>query len=299
MSEQFCKAGEVELCFETFGERGSPALLLVMGLGTQMIGWHEDFCRALAERGFFVIRYDNRDCGRSTHFNQVRPPKTLRMISRRPGRLAYTLEDMAGDGIGILDHLGIEQAHVTGASMGGMIAQVMAARHPERVLSLVSIMSTTGSQRVGRTSARVYPFLMGRAPKDRAAHVARLVKLFGVIGSPGFERDQAQLREMAGLSFDRASASGTAGMLRQLAAIVGAGNRTADLRRIQAPTLVIHGAADPMIAPSGGRATARAIPGARLLVIEGMGHDLPRDAWPQIIDGIVQNVATVRDRVPS
>src|SRR4051812_4891733 len=155
VNEQFAQLGDVEICFETFGDAADPALLLVMGLGTQMIGWPDDFCRELGERGFRVIRYDNRDAGRSTHFDDVPPPKPLELATRKFKRLAYTLGDMAGDGTRLLDHLGIERAHVVGASMGGMLAQTMAACHPERVLSLTSIMSTTGSRHVGNPALRV------------------------------------------------------------------------------------------------------------------------------------------------
>lgn len=289
MNECFCTVGDVELCYETFGDPAHPAVLLIMGLGTQMVGWHEDFCAALAERGFFVARYDNRDVGRSTRFAHVPPPTPLELLRRRPRRIAYTLADMAGDGAGLLEQLGIETAHVVGASMGGMIGQVMAARHPERVLSLVSIMSTTGSRWVGQPAMRVYPYFLRRPPAGREAYVERTVRLFRAIGSRGFERDDAELRELAGVSFDRgASPAGTA---RQLAAIIGSGKRISELRRISVPTLVIHGTADPLVAASGGRATARAIPGARLMLIEGMGHDLPRGAWPRILDGIVDNAA--------
>ena len=264
-------------------------MLLVMGLGTQMLGWHADFCRQLADRGFFVIRYDNRDVGRSTHFRGTPPPNPLELVTRRPRKLAYTLEDLADDGTRLLDQLEIKRAHVAGASMGGMIAQVMAARHPDRVLSLTSIMSTTGSRRVGNPALRIYPIFLGRPPRDRDAYVERIVKVFALIGSPDFERDQDELRRMAGMSYDRDPTS--SGTPRQLAAILAAGDRTADLRQIEAPTLVIHGTEDRMIASSGGMATVRAIRGGRLMLIEGMGHDLPRGVWKRIIDGMVENAS--------
>ena len=286
MNEQFCTVGDVELCYETFGDASDPAMLLIMGLGTQMIAWPEGFCAALVERGFHVIRYDNRDVGRSTRFDDVAPPTPLQLLRRRPRRLAYTLDDMADDGVGLLDHLSIDAAHLVGASMGGMIAQLLAGRHPERALSLASIMSSTGSVWSGRPAMRVYPFFLRRPAAGKEAFVERMVRLFRVVGSPAFDRDEHALREMAALSFDRgADAAGTA---RQLAAIMAAGNRTAAVGRITAPTLVIHGTADRLIAPSGGRVTARAIAGSRLVLIHGMGHDLPRGAWPQIVDGIAE-----------
>jgi pimeloyl-ACP methyl ester carboxylesterase len=297
VNEQFAQIGDVELCYETFGDASDPALLLVMGLGTQMVGWHEDFCRELAGRGFHVIRYDNRDSGRSTHFSDVPPPGPLELATRKIKNLAYSLGDLADDGLGLLSHLGIERAHVAGASMGGMIAQTMAARHPERVLSLTSIMSMTGSRRTGNPALRVYPFFLGRPPRDRDAYVDRVEKLFAIVGSPGFERDPAELRAIAGLSYDRDSSS--SGTPRQLAAILAAGNRTAELRTIKVPTLVIHGTKDRMIAPSGGKATARAIPRAKLTLIEGMGHDLPRAVWPRIIDAIAENAARAESEVPA
>jgi pimeloyl-ACP methyl ester carboxylesterase len=292
-NEQHAKVGDVELCYETFGEPGAPAVLLVMGLGTQMLGWHEDFCTELAGRGFYVIRYDNRDVGRSTSFDAAPAPAPRELLTRRVRDLAYTLDDMADDGIGLLDALSIDAAHVVGASMGGMIAQEMAARHPSRVRSLVSIMSTTGNRWKGQPALRVYPYLLRRPVAGRAAYVERVMKLFRVVGSPGFPRDEAELRAMLELSFDRGS--DPRGMARQLAAIVAAGDRTADVRRITAPTLVIHGTKDKMVRVSGGRATAAAIPGARMLLIPGMGHDLPRGAWPRILDGIEQNAASARE----
>ncbi|MDX6696710.1 MAG: hypothetical protein QOE65_107 [Solirubrobacteraceae bacterium] len=284
--------GDVELCYETFGDPSAEPLLLVMGLATQMLAWHEDFCDALVERGFFVIRYDNRDIGRSTHFRGHRPPGMAELIARRPRNPAYTLSDMAADGIGLLDHLGIESAHVVGASMGGMIAQTMAAEHPDRVRSLVSIMSTTGHVLFGRPALRAYPVLLTRAGGGRDAYIARAERVFGLVGSPGFEADLDRLRELAGMSYDRGVTAGGVG--RQLGAILASGDRTAALRRISAPTLVVHGKADRLVGVSGGRATARAIPDAKLLLIDGMGHDLPRAVWPQILDGIEATAARAR-----
>jgi pimeloyl-ACP methyl ester carboxylesterase len=286
MPEAMAKVGDVELCYETFGDERDPALLLVMGLATQMLGWHEDFCAALAERGFFVIRFDNRDIGRSSRM-PGRPPTLKQLMLRDRDAAGYTLDDMAADGVGLLDHLGIERAHVVGASMGGMIAQTMAARHPERVLSLVSIMSNTGALASGQPALRTYPVLLRPRPRDRDAFIDATVHTYAVIGSPGFERDEEDLRRMAGQSFDRGHDPASAG--RQLAAILASGDRTPLLRQIKAPTLVIHGTDDRLVRPSGGRATARAIPGALLMMVKGMGHDLPRAAWPQIVEAIHAN----------
>jgi pimeloyl-ACP methyl ester carboxylesterase len=287
MNEQFCDiGGGIRLCYETFGDPADPALLLIMGLGTQMVAWHDDFCAQLVREGFHVIRYDNRDIGRSTHLEGAPTPTLRQLVMRRPPA-AYLLEDMADDAARLLDHLGIDGAHVVGASMGGMIAQTLAATRPERVLSLASIMSTTGSRRVGQPAYRVLPIFLKQAPNEREAFIAHTVTLFETIGSKGFERDDDELREVAGLMFDRGLDS--RGTSRQLAAIIASGNRTKALHNITAPTVVIHGTADRLVRPSGGRATAKAIPGSKLVKVEGMGHDLPRPVWGQVVAAIVDN----------
>ena len=288
-NERFATVDGVELCYETFGDEAGVPLLLVMGLGTQMLGWHEDLCALLAERGFFVIRYDNRDIGHSTHFRGHRPPGLAEVVLRRPRDPAYELADMAADGAGLLEQLELDSAHVVGASMGAMIAQEMAAEHPSRVRSLVSIMGSTGSAWAGRPALRALPILLTRAGGGREAYVERAVRVFRTIGSPAFERDEERLRAMAALSYDRGITAGGVG--RQLGAVLASGDRTPKLRRIAAPTLVVHGDSDPLVSVSGGRATARAIPDARLMVVEGMGHDLPRDVWPRLVDGIAENAA--------
>ena len=287
MNEQFCEVGGgITLCYETFGDPADPVALLVMGLGTQMIAWHEDFCTRLAARGLHVIRFDNRDVGHSSHV-QGRPPTIPQLLRRAKSAAHYTLADMAADTAGLLETLELAPAHVIGASMGGMIAQTLAAQRPELVRSLVSIMSNTGSMRSGQPALRVYSVFLRRAPRRRDAFVEHMVRVFDAIGSPGLPRDGEDIRELAALSFDRDSDATGAG--RQLAAIIASGDRTASLHSITAPTLVIHGAADRLVAPSGGRATARAIRGSSLMMIPGMGHDLPRAAWPRIIDAIVEH----------
>jgi pimeloyl-ACP methyl ester carboxylesterase len=284
VSEQFCDVGRgVTLCYETFGDPSDPTALLIMGLGTQMVAWHEDFCLELAERGLHVVRFDNRDIGHSTHMDGA-PPTVLQLLSRSKRAARYSLADMAEDAAALLDRLSLAPAHVIGASMGGMIAQTLAARHPASVRSLVSIMSNTGSLLSGQPSLRVYSTFLRLAPSDREGFIEHMVGMFELIGSPGVLRDVDEIRELAATSYDRDR--DPAGPGRQLAAIVAAGNRTPELRRIIAPTLVIHGTADRLVSPSGGRATARAIPGARLTAVEGMGHDLPRALWPQLIDAI-------------
>src|SRR3954470_23437055 len=287
--EQFATVGDLQLCYETFGDRADPALVLIMGLGTQMIAWRDDFCAGLADRGFFVVRFDNRDVGRSTTLDHLPVPTRMQLLRRDKSAASYTLEDMALDVVGLLDHLEIERAHVVGASMGAMIAQTVAAKHPDRVLSLVSIMGSTGSRWAGQPRVRTAKVLMSVPPADRDGFVDHMVKTFTIIGSPGFDRDEAELRRFAQATFDRGRnpAAGS----RHLAAILALGDRTPALRHITAPTLVIHGSADTLVRPSGGRATAKAIAGSRLLEIQGMGHDLPREAWPEITDAIVENAA--------
>jgi pimeloyl-ACP methyl ester carboxylesterase len=289
VSEQFCDVGRgITLCYESYGDPADPAALLVMGLGTQMVAWHEDFCRALAERGLHVVRFDNRDIGRSTHVSGAPPTvRQLLMRSRRAAR--YSLADMAEDAAGLMRELSLAPAHVIGASMGGMIAQTLAARHPRSVRSLVSIMSSTGSMRSGQPSLRVYRALLAVAPQERDAFIEHTVRVFKLIGSPGMPRNVEDIRVLAATSYDRDH--DPAGPGRQLAAIIAGGDRTGELRRITAPTLVIHGTADPLVSPSGGRATARAIAGARLMKVDGMGHDLPRPLWPRLIDAIAEHAA--------
>jgi pimeloyl-ACP methyl ester carboxylesterase len=287
MAEQLCRVSdEIELCYETFGDPSDPTALLVMGLATQMIGWPTEFCEQLAERGFHVVRFDNRDVGHSTHV-KGRPPTPLELLTRSSKPARYRLDDMADDAHGLLRELELAPAHVIGASMGGMIAQTLAARHPDDVLSLTSIMSNTGSIWTGRPALRIYPLFLRRPAEGREAAIERTSKIFAAIGSRGLPRDDQLIREMAEQSWDRDHDPNGPG--RQLAAIFASGNRTRDLKRIKAPTLVIHGTEDRMVGVSGGRATARAIPGAKLMKVKGMGHDLPRAAWPQLIDGIVAN----------
>ncbi len=291
--EQFCDVGRgITLCYQTFGDPANPPLLLIMGLGMQMVGWDDDFCAELAGRGFHVVRFDNRDAGLST-FVDARVPTLRQIAARRFGSRQYDLSDMALDTAELLRRLNLAPAHVVGASMGGMIAQTLAAEHPERVRSLTSIMSTTGSRRAGQPSFAVYRYLFRRAPREREAYIDHIGRLFGVIGSPGFELDFDAVRGRAARAFDRNHDPRGTG--RQLAAIVASGDRTPLLRSIKAPTLVIHGAKDRMVAASGGRATARAIPGARLVTIDGMGHDLPRGVWPRIVDEVGRHAA-VADR---
>ena len=282
-------ADGVELCYQEMGDPEGEPLLLVMGLATQMIAWDEELCTMLAGRGFRVVRFDNRDIGRSTKLRAAGLPGRLDMIVGRRGSAPYLLRDMARDTVGLMDHLGIESAHLVGASMGGMIVQSAAIEHPDRVRSLTSIMSTTGSRRVGHPSYRTFGVLFGRPPRDREAAVERAVRTFKVIGSPGYPFEEERIREIAARSYDRGHSA--AGVARQLHAITASGDRTAALRKLRLPALVIHGRNDVLVNPSGGRATAKAIPGARLKLIDGMGHDLPRALWPTFVEEVAANAA--------
>ncbi|MGY5035772.1 alpha/beta fold hydrolase [Streptomyces sp. 900116325] len=280
---------EVSIEYETFGDPSDPAVLLVMGFSAQMVAWHEDFCRALAERGRYVIRYDNRDCGLSTKFDD-HPVDMGRFISTVSSgdissalaMVPYTLQDMADDGLGLLTALGIERAHVVGSSMGGMIAQTMAIHQPARVLTLTSMMSSTGEPEYGRPSAEAQAVISSRKPPDREGYIAaaerELVWASKRFGSP------ALLRELAAESYDRAYYP--AGVGRQLGAMILGGSRADALRKLPVPTLVIHGLDDTLIDPSGGKRTADLVPGAKLLLLPGMGHDRPRELWLEIIDAL-------------
>jgi pimeloyl-ACP methyl ester carboxylesterase len=290
-------ANGIEIAYETFGNADDPALLLVMGLGCQLILWDEDFCELLAARGFHVIRFDNRDIGLSSKIEGGPQPNVLAAITGDGSSASYTLEEMAADTAGLLDHLGIGAAHVAGVSMGGMIAQQLAISHPERVLSLVSIMSTTGDRAVGQPLPQAIPALVGPAPSDREGYVDFNVQVFKAIGSPAYPPEEEWLRKMAGASFDRCHHP--VGFMRQLLAIIASPDRTAALADVRVPTLVIHGEADPLITFSGGEATARAVPDAKLMKVAGMGHDLPRELWPQFVDAIAANVARAQAAAPA
>ncbi len=264
-----------------------------MGLATQMLGWPEPFCRELVARGLFVVRFDNRDIGASTQLDAGGVPNVFEVMQAasagRPVQVPYTLNEMADDTVALMTALGIDRAHVVGASMGGMIAQTVAIRHPDRLLSLTSIMSTTGDPSLPQATPDAMRVLLTPPPGDREGNVARGLEAWKVIGSPGFPFDEERMRDIFGRAFDRGYHP--AGVARQFAAIVASGDRTAALHDVRVPTLVIHGAADPLIRVEAGRATAAAIPGAKLLVIEGMGHDLPRGTWPQIVDAICAHAA--------
>jgi pimeloyl-ACP methyl ester carboxylesterase len=252
-----------------------------------MLGWQEAFCQMLVDRGYFVIRYDNRDVGLSSKIEGGPEPNVMALMAGDFSSAAYRLTDMADDAVGLLDELGIDRAHVVGVSMGGMIAQTLAIEHPERVLSLTSIMSTTGNQEVGQPRQDVLMALVTPAPENREGFIEFQANMFRLIGSPDYPIDDAMLRDLIGRSYDRMHYP--AGFMRQLTGILASGDRTAALANVSAPTTVIHGEADPLITVSGGEATAGAIPGAKLVKIAGMGHDLPPQLWQQFVDEIVAN----------
>jgi pimeloyl-ACP methyl ester carboxylesterase len=285
----------IDIAYERFGEPELPPVLLVMGLGTQMLSWPDGFCTTLSARGMHVIRFDNRDIGLSSHLTDAQVPDVRAALLGDASSASYTLSDMATDTVGLLDALGLDSAHLVGASMGGMIAQTTAIEHPRRVRSLTSIMSSTGDPSVGQATPRAMAALLSPPGATRAAAIERTVSIVGVIGSPAFELDEPELRWRTGLAFDRAN--DPVGVARQLVAIAASGDRTAPLRSVSAPTLVLHGAEDPLVDVSGARATARAIPGAELVIFEGMGHDLPRELWAEIsrrIGELVQRADALR-----
>jgi pimeloyl-ACP methyl ester carboxylesterase len=279
---------EVELCYQTFGDPSHEPLLLVMGLAGPMIWWHSDFCELLASKGFYVIRYDNRDTGRSTKMKaRVSRGQLVRAFLGGRANAPYSMSDLAADGIGLLDHLGLDKAHVAGVSMGGMIAQTMAIEHRQRVASLTSIMSTTGRRSVGWQDPKLLPRLLERRQPTRDWYVDSSTAFWKLIGSPDYPNAEDEVRQKAGETYDRGISR--AGVVRQMLAVLTQPNRTIALRSIRLPVLVIHGLNDRMVHVSGGRATSSAVPGSELLLIDGMGHDMPRDLWPVFADGIRRN----------
>ena len=284
----------VELEYETVGDPAGRPLLLVQGLGAQLISVEDGLCHELASRGFLVIRYDNRDAGLSTWFDDARPVNLAAVWGGDHSTLAYTLEDMADDAVAVLDAAGAEAAHVAGISLGGMIAQLLATRYPARVRSLASIMSTTGDRAVGQPTAEAASVLMSSMPGDRERYIDQAVANTRAISSgTAYPFDEDAVRRGAARGFDRAYHPKGTG--RQFAAILAAGDRAAALGQIRVPTVVVHGEQDQIIGVSGGEATAAAIPGARLLRVPGLGHELPPGFWPVLADALVE-VADRADR---
>lgn len=280
----YAPSNGIELYYETHGDPGGRPLLLVMGLGAQLTLWEPGLCDLLVRQGFYVIRFDNRDVGLSSKIEGGPQPDIAKAMAGDHSTASYTLWDMADDAAGLLDHLRIARAHIAGASMGGMIVQCMAIRHGSRVRSMTSIMSTTGNPAVGQPQPEAMAALLAPPPESREAAIEQGLKTWKIIGSPGYPPDEAELRARLAADYDRCFyPEGTA---RQLVAILATGDRTEGLRGVRVPTLVIHGEADPLVTLSGGQATAEAVPGARLLTFPGMGHDLPKQLWPQFAEAL-------------
>ena len=291
------KANNIEIEYETFGDPSSKPLLLVMGLGAQMIAWLDEFCMKFVDKGFYVIRFDNRDIGLSTKFEEAGIPDLMKevMALQRGETItpAYILEDMADDAVGLLDALNIEKAHICGASMGGMIVQIIAFRHPTRVLSLTSIMSTTGNPDLPQAKPEAMQVLLAPAPTEREAFIEESVRRRRILYGSGFPYDVDRQREIAAITYDRSFYP--QGMARQTVAILANGNRASKLGSIKVPTLIIHGGDDPLVPVEGGKETAEKIDGADLILIDGMGHSLPPETWPQIVDAIAKNADKVNN----
>lgn len=283
----------IDIAYEEIGAQDGPPVLLIMGLGASLVFWEDGFCALLAERGWRVVRFDNRDVGRSAKLDALGVPNVLEALSaqmaRRPIAAPYLLSDMARDTIGLMDALGLERAHVVGASMGGMIAQTLAIEHPGRLHSLTSIMSTTGDPMLPPGKPEAMAVLLAPPVLERSAYLEQAVRVWRTIGSPGFPFDEARVRARAAAHFDRGYHP--PGVARQLVGILASGDRTERLRRVTTPTLVIHGVDDPLVPAEAGRATAAAVAAAELVLIEGMGHDLPPEVWPRIVGAIGDLVA--------
>jgi pimeloyl-ACP methyl ester carboxylesterase len=290
---EFADANGIKLCYETFGRRTDPPIVLIMGLAAQMIVWDDDFCSDLAARGRFVIRFDNRDIGLSTRFSEARTPGMLEIllarVSRSNLRARYTLVDMAKDTVGLMDALGIASAHVVGVSMGGAIAQEIALNFRSRIRTLTSIMSSTGDPNVPPPTLGALGALLRRPRADKDAYLDAYVKTWRTLSGDHFPFDEERTRAQGARGFERGP--NPAGVARQMMAIIASGNRKARLRTLAIPTLIIHGTADPLMRFKAAPDLRASIPGAKLVAIEGMGHSLPRAAWPQILTAIQELTA--------
>lgn len=287
---RYAEVGGLRLAYETFGDPQARPLLLIMGLASQMLIWDEVFCQQLADRGHYVIRFDNRDVGLSSRCSELGRPNIFRALFDarlgRPVRVAYTLDDFADDTVGLLDALGIERAHLVGASMGGMIAQVTATRHPERVASLTSAMSTTGNPRLPLPQWKAIRVLIKRPPSTRDAFIDYTTEMWRTIGSPGYPFETERVRQRSARIFDRGIPGW--GSRRQLTAVIAQGDRRPQLAGLRLPSLILHGRADPLVPVAAGIDTAESIPGAELMLLDGVGHNLPKPVWPQMIDALTE-----------
>jgi pimeloyl-ACP methyl ester carboxylesterase len=283
-------ANGIHIEYETLGDPAARPLLLIGGLADQLIHWDNDLCRDLAQRGHYVVRFDNRDAGLSTKCDETEQANLVGGTGSGKIGPPYTLDDMADDAVGLLDALGIVKAHICGASMGGMIAQTLAIRHPSRVLSLISIYSNMGSKGLPPPKPEVMELLLAPAPRERDPYIQHMTVLFKAMAGRGFAFDEAWTRMITGRAYDRSfSPEGTA---RQVYAVMTQGNRKKALASVTVPTLVIHGTDDPVVPWEAGRDTAEAIPRAELMLIDGMGHDLPHGgAWPRIVEAIAAHTS--------
>jgi pimeloyl-ACP methyl ester carboxylesterase len=290
-------ANNIVIEYETFGTPSSPPILLIIGLGAQLIYWDEEFCRQLAQAGLYVIRFDNRDSGLSTKFDEAGVPDIMdvvgKLMSRQTVIPPYTIEDMAADAVGLLDALKIDKAHICGMSMGGMIAQALTIRYPSRVLSLTSIYSTTGNPRLPQPKPEIMGLLLTPPPQEREPFIQFNLQIFRALTGPRFGLDEKWVRQIMGRAYDRSFCP--QGEARQLVAILTQPNRQPALKGVRVPTLIIHGDADPLVSVEAGKDTAEAVPGAQLKIIEGMGHDLPHgDAWAQTAKDIIAHTKKAR-----
>lgn len=287
--EKMAKVGEVELAYDTFGDPSSRPMLLIMGLGAQMIKWKDEFCQAIASQGRYVIRFDNRDVGLSTKFDDAGIPDVASLMQGKPVETPYKLKDMAADSVGLMDVLGIKSADVVGVSMGGMIAQTIAIEYPERVRTLTSIMSSTGNPELPQPKPEVAALLVAPPVSNKTDYVNNQVAAAKILHGTTFQIDEDYVRDEADRAYDRNY--NPQGFARQFAAILSSGSRNADLQKVKTPTLVIHGDVDPLVPFEAGKDTAKSIPGAKLEIIEGMGHSFPIERVPQILKAILQHTS--------
>ncbi|MGD9397452.1 MAG: alpha/beta hydrolase [Candidatus Thorarchaeota archaeon] len=287
--EKTAKAGDIELTYDTFGNPSAPPLLLIMGLGGQMIRWDEAFCKAIAAQGRWVIRFDNRDVGRSTKFDEAGVPDVMALVQGKPVDTPYKLKDMADDAVGLLDSLGIKEADIVGVSMGGMIAQTMAIHYPERVRTLTSIMSSTGNPDLPQPKPEAMAVLLAPPVSNRDEYINNSLESSRVLHGPKYPLDEDYVRRWAGVQYDRCY--NPQGFSRQLGAILTSGSRNKELENVKIPTLVIHGDVDPLVPVEGGKDTAKSIPDAKLVIIEGMGHSFPTEVVQQILQELLQHTA--------
>ncbi|MGD9381773.1 MAG: alpha/beta hydrolase [Candidatus Thorarchaeota archaeon] len=283
------KVGDIEITYDTFGDPSAPPMLLVMGLGAQMIRWDEAFCKALAAQGHWVIRFDNRDVGLSSKFDDGGVPDVMSLIQGEAVDVPYKLKDMADDAIGLLDALGIKEADVVGVSMGGMIVQTMAIHYPDRVRTLTSVMSSTGSPDLPQPTEEAMAALLAPPASSRDEYIKNSLMSAKVLHGPHYPLDEDYVRNYSEISYDRCYHP--PGFTRQLSAVIASGSRKEALGNIKIPTLVIHGDADPLVPVEGGKDTAKSIPEAELLIIEGMGHSFPTEVVPQILQAILKHTA--------